>query len=364
MEFIDLQAQRSRLGTRLDTAMQAVLDHGRFIMGPEVAAFEQELGDHTGAPHVVSCANGTDALVLALRALGTAPGDHVVVPSFTFAATAEAVALVGAIPVFVDVDVDSFNVTVDAAVQAVAEYDAVGVITVDLFGLPAPSAALQTSLPQGVWVLADAAQSIGGRCGNEAVGTLVDVTTTSFFPAKPLGCYGDGGAVLTSDEALADVMRSLRVHGKGSHKYDNERIGTNSRLDTLQAAVLRCKLEVLEDEMGRRQDVAARYAEGLGEVVTVPRVPHGARSAWAQYTIRIDRRDEVQAALQGAGIPSVVYYPRPLHTQTAYRDFPTVSGGCPVSASLSGTVLSLPMHPYLEPADQDRVIEVIVSSLT
>jgi len=358
MEFIDLGAQRERLGARIDDVIAEVLDHGRFIMGPEVALFEAELAAYTGARHVVSCGNGTDAIVLALRAQGVGYGDHVVVPSFTFAATAEAVALVGGVPVFADVREDTFNLDPDRAAEAAEATGAVGVIGVDLFGLPADYDELRQAVP-GRFVVADAAQSIGGKAGDGYVGTLASVTTTSFFPAKPLGCYGDGGAVLTDDEEVAGAIRSLRAHGKGTHKYDNERIGTNSRLDTLQAAILRCKLEVLEDEMQRRRAVAGRYRAGLSDVVGTQQVAAGSRSAWAQYTIVSDRRDAIATALRDAEIPSVVYYPRPLHRQTAYRVFPIGPGGCPVSERLSEAVLSLPMHPYLEAADQDRVIAAV-----
>lgn len=363
MEFIDLQAQRRRLQPEIDKAISEVLEHGHFIMGPEVAAFEQELATYTAAEHVVSCANGTDALVLALRALGVTGGDRVVVPSFTFAATAEAVALIGAVPVFADVSADTYNADVESVAAAVEAHRAVGVIPVDLFGVPAPYDRLRAALPDEVFLLADAAQSIGGMLDGRPVGSLVDVTTTSFFPAKPLGCYGDGGAVLTQRDDVAEEIRSLRVHGKGSHKYDNERIGTNSRLDTLQAAILRCKLTILEDEMQRRQVVAARYATLLGDVVAVPSGPGAVRSAWAQYTVRSDRRDLLSGRLKDAGIPTAVYYPMPLHRQTAYRDFPVGPTGCAMSESLSAEVLSLPMHPYLGEDEQQQIADAVLAAL-
>lgn len=359
MEFIDLEAQRCRLETRIDDAIAAVMHHGQFIMGPEVATFEESLSEYTGVPHVISCANGTDALVLALRALGTGAGDQVLVPSFTFAATAEAVALVGATPVFVDVDEQTFNMSSDTVRAALVAYPtAVGAVAVDLFGRPAPYADLRDVLG-GRWLIADAAQSIGARHGDTMVGALADVTTTSFFPAKPLGCYGDGGAVLTTRADVASVVRSLRVHGKGTHKYDNERIGYNSRLDTIQAAILLPKLEILEDEMERRQQIATLYSEGLADVVGVPTVEVGVRSAWAQYTIRAESRDEIATLLRGRDVPTAVYYPRPLHLQTAYKDFPRASPTLKVAEELSEIVLSLPMHPYLDEPDQRVIIDAV-----
>lgn len=358
--FIDLQAQRDRLGSRIDEAIARVLEHGRFILGPEVAELEQRLSEYTGAPHVVSCANGTDALVLALRALGVRPGDEVVVPAFTFAATAEAVALAGAVPVFVDVQVETFNIDTDSVADALVERPAVvGAIAVDLFGLPADYPSLRRVLGGDRFLLADAAQSMGAGVGDARVGTLTDVTTTSFFPAKPLGCYGDGGAVLTTRSDVADVVRSLRVHGKGTEKYDNVRIGTNSRLDTVQAAVLLEKLAILEDEMKSREDVAERYHRLLADVAEVPRVPDGVRSAWAQYAVRHPERDVLRGILDRHGVPTAVYYPRPLHLQPAYTGFPRAAEHLPVSERLSQQVLSLPMHPYLTAEDQERIAEAV-----
>lgn len=361
MRFVDLETQRERLRTDIDRAIAEVLKHGRFIMGPEVTAFESELGAYIGVDHVVTCANGTDALQLALRALGVAPGDRVVVPTFTFAATAEAVALVGAVPVFADVRPDTFDLDAESALAAMSAQAAAGVIAVDLFGLPADYSQLSAEVGDHGFVLADAAQSMGGEVGGRAVGTLTGVTATSFFPAKPLGCYGDGGAVITDDRGMAKLVRSLRAHGKGSHKYDNVRIGTNSRLDSIQAAILRCKLTVLEDEIGRRQRIAERYTNHLADVVSAPHVPISRRSAWSHYTIVTDARDRMADDLRSAGIPTAVYYPRPLHQQTAYRHFPVAPGGCPVAERLSASVLSLPMHPYLSEKDQDTVIAEVRS---
>lgn len=364
MQFIDLGAQRARIGAGIDDAIAAVVAHGDFILGPEVADFERALGGYVGAEHVVSCANGTDALVLALRAFGLGAGQKVIVPSFTFAATAEAVVLAGGVPVFADVERSTFNLGPTEVEAAFAAHpDAAGVVAVDLFGLPADYAGLREVLPPGAFLLADAAQSMGAERDGSKAGSLAEVTTTSFFPAKPLGCYGDGGAVLTQRREVADVVRSLRVHGKGEHKYDNERIGTNSRLDSIQAAVLLPKLGILEEEMRSRQEVAARYAVGLGSVLEVPQVPDGVRSAWAQYTIVHPDRDAIVEQLRAEGIPSAIYYPRPLHLQTAYRDFPTVAD-LTVAETLSTSVVSLPMHPYLSHDEQDRVVAAVRAAVT
>ncbi len=368
MQFIDLAAQQARLRPQIDAAMARVLDHGRYIMGPEVAELEAALGEFSGAPHVVSCASGTDALVMALMVHGVGPGDAVFVPTFTFAATAECVALLGATPVFVDVDETTFDVDVDKLAASVAATPAglraVGIIAVDLFGLPADYEGIdRVAREHGLWVIADAAQSFGAERGGRSVGTMATLTTTSFFPAKPLGCYGDGGAVLTTDADAAAVLRSVRVHGSGTEKYDNVRLGINGRLDTLQAAILLPKLAVFGDEIAARQRVADRYATGLADVAAVPTTPEGARSTWAQYTLRVPDRAAVQQALQDDGVPTAIYYPRPLHLQTAYRDHPVGAGGVEVSERLSGEVLSLPMHPYLDPTDQDRVIESVRAAL-
>jgi len=365
--FIDLRAQRLRIEADLRRRMDAVLEHGQFILGPEVADFERRVGEFAGVPHVLGCANGTDALVLALRALGVAPGDRVVVPAFTFCATAEAVALCGAVPVFADVDSRTFNVTAETVSAAIAACDrassaVAGVIAVDLFGQAPDYGALHDALAGSeTWLLADAAQSFGGSYGGRRIGSLARVTTLSFFPAKPLGCYGDGGAVLTDDPKIAELLRSLHFHGKGDHQYDNVRVGYNSRLDSLQAAVLLAKLEVFEDELARRQDIAARYSAALGDIATVPLVAPDAVSAWAQYTLILapGRRDKVAASLRDQGIPTGVYYPQPIHRQKAYREFHDGAVGLPVSEDLAGRVLSLPMHPYLDASLQDRIVEAV-----
>ena len=371
--FIDLAAQQARIRGRVDRAIARVLDHGHYIMGPEIAELERLLRQLTGARHAISCASGTDALLIALMALGVGRGDAVLCPAFTFTATPEAVALLGATPVFVDVEPETFNLApegVAGGIEAAKAHDlkAVGIITVDLFGLPADYARLEPlAQDHGLFVLADAAQALGAACGKRRVGTFGTVTATSFFPAKPLGCYGDGGAIFTSDPDLAERMESIRLHGKamGADKYAIERIGVNGRLDTLQAAILIEKLAIFEDEIELRNQVAARYAQGLGDGVITPKVPQGSRSVWAQYTVRAPaaHRDKLAADLKAEGIPTAVYYPRPLHQQSAYRSYPVSAAGVPVSERLSLEALSLPMHPYLEPAQQDRIIDAIVRSM-
>ena len=365
--FIDVAAQRRRLGKAIDGAVARVLEHCQFMLGPEVKAFEQELAAFCGARHAVGCASGTDALVLALRAKGVGLGDAVFCPSFTFCATAEVVALVGAVPVFVDVHAETFNMDADGLAAAIGTAKRLGlvpkaVIPVDLFGLPADHAAIAAvAQAENLWVLDDAAQAFGAGLGNRKLGTFGEMTATSFFPAKPLGCYGDGGAILTDDDALADLLRSLRMHGQGSDRYDNVRIGLASRLDTIQAAVLREKLKIFPEEIAARNAIARRYDDGLRDAAIVPRVPDGASSVWAQYTIRVTggRRDGLAAALKAEGIPSAIYYPIPLHRQQAYKHYPVGAGGVAISERLADEVISLPMHAYLDEATQARIIGAV-----
>ncbi len=368
IEFIDLGAQRQRLGRRVDEAILRVVDHGKYIMGPEVATLEQELAAFCGAKHVLSCANGTDALGLALMAKGVKPGQAVLVPSFTFAATAEVVAWFDAVPVFVDVLEHTFNmdpVSLEAGIATAKRLglEPAGIIPVDLFGLPAGyDEILAIAAAHRLWVICDAAQSFGAVYKGRNVGTLGDITTTSFFPAKPLGCYGDGGAVFTDDDDIAAVSKSLRVHGQGSDKYDNVRIGMNARLDTIQAAVLSQKLSIFADEIAARNQVARRYADLLGGIVHIPDIPEGHTSVWAQYTVRLPNgcdRDVVASRLKEAGVPTAVYYARPLHQQTAYRHYPVAGNGLPISERLAGEVLSLPMHPYLADPIQRRITDAL-----
>ncbi|MBM3484539.1 MAG: DegT/DnrJ/EryC1/StrS aminotransferase family protein [Alphaproteobacteria bacterium] len=361
--FIDLDAQRRRIGARMEEAILRVVRHGQYILGPEVKTLEGQLSAFCGARHVITCASGTDALVLALMAKGVGRGHAVLCPSFTFAATAEAVVLVGATPVFVDVLDETFCMDpagLEAGLAAARKSGLapVAAIAVDLFGQPADYEALSAAAKaHGLWILADAAQSFGASYQGQSVGTLGEIATTSFFPAKPLGCYGDGGAIFTADDGLAEAIRSLRMHGQGTDKYDNVRIGTNSRLDTIQAAVLIEKLSVFANEINMRDAAARRYAELLAGHVRVPIVPRGLTSVWAQYTIRVPagQRASIVSSLKNDGVPTAIYYPRPLHRQTAYRGYPVADHGLPVSERLAGEVLSLPMHADLSPDLQGRI---------
>jgi dTDP-4-amino-4,6-dideoxygalactose transaminase len=369
--FIDVGAQRRRLGRAIDDAIARVTAHCQFLGGPEVAAFETKLAAFCGARYAVGCASGTDALMLVLMAKGIGPGDAVLCPAFTFCATAEAVVLLGATPVFADVHAATFNLDSSSLKRAVATAKRHGlapkaIISVDLFGQPADYDAIAAlARSENLFLLDDAAQSLGASYKGRMLGSVAPATATSFFPAKPLGCYGDGGAVLTDDPALVDTLKSLRVHGQGVDKYDNVRIGMTSRLDTIQAAVLIEKLKIFPDEIGARDRVAARYAEGLRDVAIVPAVPDDFTSVWAQYTIRLrpGLRDPLAATLKVQGIPTGIYYPKPLHRLEAYRGFPVVDNGIPVTDQLAEEVISLPMHGYLDPATQDRVIQAVRDAL-
>ncbi len=378
MNFIDLAAQQRRLKPQIDAAIARVLAHGAYVMGPEVAAFEKDLGDFMGFGRALSCANGTDALVLPLQAWDIGPGDAVFCPSFTFAATPEIVPWVGATPVFVDILPDTFNIdpaaleVAIATVRAKGKFTPKGVIAVDLFGQPADYPAIRAICDrEGLKLIADSAQGFGCTLDGKHPLHWADAATTSFFPAKPLGCYGDGGAVLTKSDADWDRMDSFRVHGKAvktdlegqtfdhDPKYMNMRIGRNSRLDTLQAAILIEKLKVFADEIAARNRVADRYADGLkNHVLAVPKVIEGGVSTWAQYTIEHESRDSLMVHLRQQGIPSAAYYPIPMHKQGPYAGFPQPNG-LPVTEAKAKTVISLPMHPYLSEDDQDRVIAAV-----
>ena len=380
--FIDLQAQRRRLGQPLEDAILKVVRSGAYIMGPEIAEFEARLAAFGQAPHALSCGSGTEALILPLMAWGVGPGDAVFCPSFTFAATAEVMPLVGATPVFVDIDPETYNLdpeSLQAAIEAVKREGQLApraVIAVDLFGQPADYPALaRIAAKHGLKLIADSAQGFGCTLGGRHPIHWADVATTSFFPAKPLGCYGDGGAVLSRDARLHDLFVSLRVHGQAvksdieggafAHdpKYLNVRVGMNSRMDTLQAAVLIEKLKIFEDEIAARNRVAGRYGEALGDVVETPKVIEGGVSVWAQYTIELPEgpkgRDALAAHLRERGIPSAVYYPIPIHRQGVYSHYPVAPGGLPVTEAKAGRVISLPMHAYLTEDDQDQVIAAI-----
>jgi dTDP-4-amino-4,6-dideoxygalactose transaminase len=369
--FVDLAAQRRRLGKSIDEAMSRVTEHCLFINGPEVTRLESELAAYCGARHVVTCASGTDALLMVLMAKDIGPGDAVLCPSFTFCATAEAVALTGATPVLVDVDEVTFNIDAASLARGIATARKAGlkpkaVIPVDLFGQPADfDAILSLAAAEGLFVLDDAAQAFGASYKGKRLGTFGLATATSFFPAKPLGCYGDGGAIFTDDAALADKLRSIRVHGHGSDKYDNVRLGLTARLDTIQAAVLIEKLKIFDDEIAARNCIAQRYANGLGNVVTVPRVADDRTSIWAVYTVRVPggRRDALAELLKAQGVPTMIYYPKSVHQQTAYKHYPVADGGLPASERLSQDVISLPIHAYLDESTQDRIIKAVRDAL-
>lgn len=364
-----LADQRRLLGAQVDEAIGRVLAHGRFVLGPEVTELEEQLAAFCGARHCVTCASGTDALQLLLMAQGIGPGDAVFVPAFSFVATAEVVPLVGAVPIFVDVDPDSFNLDPSSLEAAIGLADRLGlkprcVIAVDLFGQPADYDTIQAiAAPHGLTIIADAAQSFGASLNGRPVGTLGHYTATSFYPTKPLSCYGDGGAVFTDDAGMDDLLRSIRVHGQGKDKNDNIRIGLNSRLDTLQAAILLTKLQLFPQEITARQERARRYSEALADVVRVPGVRADASSVWAQYTLVTQARDEFIATCRQAGIPAAVYYPVPLHAQPGYRRFPASPSGIPNAEWLAQRVVSLPIHAYLDDDAQDAVIRTVRAAL-
>ncbi len=367
--MVDLQAQRNRLGAKLNAAIGRVLDHGGFIMGPEVAEVERKLAAQCGAKHVISCSSGTTALIMALMAHDVGRGDAVFVPSFTFTATAEAIVLAGATPIFVDVTPDTFNMDPVSLAKAISVAQQTGlmpacVLAVDLFGQPADYDALNdVAKAHGLWILDDAAQAYGATYKGCALGTCAQITATSFYPSKPLGCYGDGGAVFTDNEEIARKLIQVRVHGQGRDRNENVRVGLTARFDSIQAAILLEKLAIFPDECAARDRIAARYTAGLKDVVTTPVVAPGCTSVWAQYTICSPRRDRIAAHLQAQGISSAVFYPKPIHVQPPYRGHPVVTGGLPVTDRLAQEVLSLPMHPYLAPETQDIIIAAVRAAL-
>lgn len=384
MRFIDLQAQYARVGDAIEQRVLKVLRGGQYILGPEVAELESKLAQFTGVRHCISCASGTDALQIALMAQGVGPGDAVFVPTFTFVATAEVVSLVGATPIFVDIDPASFNLNPDAlekAIQAVLANVAAshvlprtrtslrprGIIPVDLFGQPADYARINTiAARHGLFVIEDAAQSFGATSAGSRAGKLAPVACASFFPAKPFGCAGDGGALFTDDDAQAELFRSVRVHGQGSDRYENVRLGLTGRLDSLQAAVLLAKIDIFIDELAARDRIAARYsqtisARGLG--LTTPHIAAGLTSAWAQYSILARdsmHRNACQESLKSAGVPSMIYYPKPLHLQTVFAALGYRAGDFPAAEDCAARIFSLPMHAYLDASTQDRVVAALV----
>lgn len=365
--FVDLRLQYQRLKSEIDGRIRAVLDHGRFVMGPEVEELEGRLGEFVGGAHTIGCSSGTDALLMGLMACEIGPGDAVFLPAFTFPATAEVVLLLRAEPVLVDVDRGSFNLDPDDLEQRLEAVEREGrlrpraVIPVDLFGLPADHQRIALIAEQhGLVVLDDAAQALGASTPEGRIGSLAPLTATSFFPAKPLGCYGDGGAVFTTDPGLAERLRSIRVHGQGADKYELARVGINGRLDTLQAAILLAKLDVFPQELGARAKLAELYDRRLADAVTLPGRVDGFKSSWAQYSILVEERKPVVEALQEAGIPSAVYYPKPLHLQAPYRRAGVGPGALPVSEYLSEHILSIPMHPYLDAETAGRIADAVL----
>ncbi|HHO75228.1 MAG TPA: DegT/DnrJ/EryC1/StrS aminotransferase family protein [Deltaproteobacteria bacterium] len=381
MQFIDLMAQQQRIYENILGNIKGVLQHGQYIMGPEIRELEERLAHYAGARHALSCSSGTDALLMALMAYDVGPADAIFTTPFTFVATAEVISLLGATPVFVDIDPETFNmdpVHLEKAIAALENKDPnqyplpkgyeklypKGIIAVDLFGQCADYDRINTiAQEKNLFVLEDAAQSFGARYQAKMACNVADIAATSFFPAKPLGCYGDGGMVFTSDDVLYNKLTSVRVHGKGSDKYDNIRIGINGRCDTLQAAILLAKFDIFPEEIEMRQHVANRYTELLGksEHITCPFVAEGCMSAWAQYSVLSDKRMEILNALKGAGIPTAIYYPTPLHLQTAYAYLGYSKGEFAVSEETAAKIFSLPMHPYLREEDQIRIADVIRS---
>lgn len=368
MDFIDLKAQQARIRDKIQLNINRVLDHGRYIMGPEIGQLEEALAEYVGVPHAVGVASGTDALLMPLMAYDVGPGDAVFTTPFTFIATGEVINLLGATPVFVDIEPDTFNMDASLLEESIEKVRSEGKLTpkgilpVDLFGQPADYDEINRIAEKyNLFVLEDAAQSFGASYKNRRACSLAEVAATSFFPAKPLGAYGDGGMIFTSDVGMVEKLHSIRIHGKGSNKYDNIRVGINGRLDTLQAAVLLAKFDIFEEEIGLRQTVAQRYRDLLKGAVTVPVVRDHNISAWAQYGLLHPDRDRVIEALQKNNIPTAIYYPIPLHLQEAFRCLDCKKGDFPVSEKIAAEVFSIPFHPYLKTADQEQIASVINS---
>jgi len=364
--FIDLKAQRARLKDKTDAAVMKVLDEGRYILGPEVTELEDKLASFAGTGRALACANGTDAILLPLMAWEIKAGDAVFVPAFTFASTAEVVVLAGASPVFVDIDPDTYNMDPASLKAAIADVKAKGeltpraVIAVDLFGQPSDYPALSgIAQENGLKLISDSAQGFGCTLDGKSPLQWADALTISFYPAKPLGAYGDAGAVLVKDDETYDLIKSIRVHGEGESRYEYARIGLNSRLDTMQAAILLVKLSVFAEEIVLRNAAADRYAAGLGQAVKTPKMIEGGVSTWAQYTIEVEDRDAFRAAMQEAGVPTAIYYPIPLHHHKPYADYPVAPGGLPATDAAAQRVVSLPMHPDLTVEHTDRICAAV-----
>lgn len=382
MHFIDLAAQQKRIRQKIEANIAAVLDHGKYIMGPEIKQLEDRLADYVGVKHAIGCASGTDALLMALMAFQVGPGDAIFTSPFTFIATAEVISLLGATPIFVDIDPQTFNidpVKLDLAIRAIKQNDPSihpipqnysvfqpkGIIPVDLFGLPADySRSEDIAKDEDLFVVEDAAQSFGGELNGKKACAFGNIACTSFFPAKPLGCYGDGGMCFTDDDSLAEIMQSVRVHGKGHHKYDNVRIGINGRLDTLQASILLAKFDIFAEEIALRQQVADRYTVFLEPfpALSSPSIPSGYKSAWAQYSILASdeqHRAALQNRLKETGVPTAIYYPKPLHLQSAYSALGYQQGDFSVSENYADRIFSIPMHPYLTEEEQIKIIRTM-----
>lgn len=371
MHFIDLHAQQLRLKKHIDAGISDVLSSGSYILGPQVLEFEDKIAAFGKASHAVSCANGTDAILLPLMAWGIGSGDAVFCPSFTYCATAEVIALLGATPVFIDIDRETYNMDIESLKEAITQIKKEGnlipraVIAVDLFGQSANYNTIEPVVRENnMKLISDSAQGFGTTLNGKHPLAWADVQTTSFFPAKPLGCYGDGGAIMTDNDELANILKSIRVHGKGKDKYDNIRVGMNSRLDTLQAAILLPKLAIFSDEIKNRNKIAMRYAEGLSEVVNrIPVVLDGVISTWAQYTIEVPNPLAFASSLKSMGIPTARYYPKPVHMQTAYLNYPISGNNLKNTMACIENIISLPMHPYLTLADQSKVISAAKTAL-
>ncbi|MFB0917462.1 MAG: DegT/DnrJ/EryC1/StrS family aminotransferase [Clostridiaceae bacterium] len=374
MEFRDLKAQYSKLKDDIDSRVLSVMSHGKYINGPEVKELEKQLAEYVGVKHCITCGNGTDALMLVLKAWGIGKGDCVFVPDFTFFASAEVISLVGATPIFVDVDPRTFNIDPEKLVEMISKvkaegnYDLKAVIAVDLFGLPADYEKLEAICKlNNLKLLEDGAQGFSGRIGDRYNCSFGDAATTSFFPAKPLGCYGDGGAIFTNDVDLEKLIRSYAVHGKGEDKYDNVRIGVNSRLDTIQASILLSKFEALKTyEWVDTNNAANYYTELLKDYVEVPYIPENFYSGWAQYTIKLkdtETRDKVSSKLKEKGIPTMVYYKKPMHLQTAFNNLPYYEEELKVSTELCDQVLSLPLSPYISKEEIKKVADAIIEAI-
>ena len=367
MQFIDLKAQQDRIRPQVEAALQRVLDHGRYIMGPDVFELEEKLADFVGSKHCICCGNGTAALLLGLMAYKVGPGDAVITTPFTFFSTAEVIALTGATPIFVDIDPDTYNidpVKIEEAIKRLENDDSLnlrGIITVDLFGLPADYAKIiPLAEAHGLFVLQDGAQAFGAEGDGKKCPTHGHIGATSFFPAKPLGCYGDGGAVFTDNDELAEIIRSLRIHGKGSDKYNNVRIGMNARMNTMQAAVLLEKLKIYPEEIEMRQKVTDGYHKSLNSSYKMQVIPEGSLSVWAQFCLESENRDEIMARLKDADIPTMIYYIKPLHLLEAFKYLAHERGDFPIAEAVADRIFALPMYPYLSCTDRDEICSVVV----